>query len=348
MAGEDQTEAATPRRLQRARDEGSVAISREVSALAGLGAATLVLVMTGDALGNSVIGRLRPFLVTKDGADVGVALRAAAATTAFLAAPIVLGVLAASIASSLLQTGFMFSPARLRLDFGRLNPMHGLKRIFGVNGLVETTKAVVKLGVLGYIVLQTLGSALPTLSKAVFLFPEQLASQTTRLVLHLAFTLLGAQTIIAGADVLWVRHRHAKQLRMSKEEVKQETKEADGNPQIKQRLRQLRLGRARKRMLAAVPKATVVVTNPTHYAIALSYDRNRGGAPRVVAKGVDDVAARIREVAQDSRVPLVANPPLARALYTVELDGEIPAEHFKVVAEIIAYVWRLRSRATAR
>ena len=135
---------------------------------------------------------------------------------------------------------------------------------------------------------------------------------------------------------------------MSKEDIRQDAKDADGNPQIKQRLRQIRMARARKRMLAAVPTATVVVTNPTHYAIALAYDRTKAAAPRVVAKGMDEVAARIREVAAESRVPIVANPPLARALYTVELDGEIPAEHFRVVAEIIAYVWRLRGRAVAR
>ena len=132
---------------------------------------------------------------------------------------------------------------------------------------------------------------------------------------------------------------------MSREEVKQEAKESDGNPAIKQRVRQIRMARARKRMLAAVPQATVIVTNPTHYAIALSYDRAKGGAPKVVAKGVDEVAARIRDVAREHRVPLVANPPLARALYLVELDAEIPAEHFKLVAEVIAYVWRLRTRA---
>jgi flagellar biosynthetic protein FlhB len=178
--------------------------------------------------------------------------------------------------------------------------------------------------------------------------PGQLADQISRVALRLLFTLLGVQVVIAGADTGWTRIKHARDLRMSKEELKQESKDTDGNPMIKGRLRQIRMIRAKRRMLAAVPKATVVVTNPTHYAIALAYDRGIGGAPRVVAKGVDEVAARIREVAQEHRVPLVPNPPLARALYQVDLDAEIPAEHFKAVAEIIAYVWRLRSRATAR
>ena len=135
---------------------------------------------------------------------------------------------------------------------------------------------------------------------------------------------------------------------MSREELRQESRDSEGDPRIKGKLKQLRLQRARRRMLATVAKATVVVTNPTHYAVALAYERGTASAPRVVAKGVDEIAARIREAAEAARVPLVANPPLARALYLVPLDAEVPAEHFKVVAEIIAYVWRLRGRAVSR
>ncbi len=345
MADEDRTEAATARRLQKARAEGSVAISREVPALAGLGAATLVLAMAGPFMGRSLIGRLGPMLSLNGPQDVAGALEAAVMAIAGLAGPVVLGVMAASVATSLLQTGLAMKPAAWMPDLARLSPMRGFKRIFGVTGLVETGKSLVKLGVLGFAAFHVLAGGLPALHGGVLWLPEQLADRLLRQVLQIALTMLGAQAVIAAADTIWVRHQHSRELRMSKEEIKQEAKESDGNPHIKQRLRQLRMARARKRMLAAVPTATVVVTNPTHYAIALAYDRGQGGAPRVVAKGVDEVAARIREVAQDSRVPLVANPPLARALYLVELDAEIPAEHFKMVAEIIAYVWRLRGRA---
>jgi len=137
-------------------------------------------------------------------------------------------------------------------------------------------------------------------------------------------------------------------LRMSRQDLRDEQKETDGDPKIKARIRQIRMQRARKRMMAAVPNATVVITNPTHYAVALAYDRAKNAAPRVVAKGVDSMAARIREVAEASRVPLVANPPLARALYQVEVDRDIPAEHYQAVAEIIAYVWRLGQRNRQR
>ena len=343
--GEDRTEAATPRRLERARSEGSVAVSREVPALAGLGAATLVLSMFGSSIGHGMSNRLVAMFDIAAPRDLGAAMVQAAIAIAMVAAPLVLGVVVASVAASLLQTGFVLRPTALMPDLFRLNPTRGLKRLFGIAGLVEAVKSVVKLGVLGFAAFHVMAGGVAALGSAALWMPDQLAERIMREVLQLAMTLLGAQVVIAGADVWWVRHKHARDLRMSKEDLRQEAKEADGNPQIKQRLRQIRLSRARKRMMAAVPTATVVVTNPTHYAIALVYDREKGGAPRVVAKGVDEVAARIREVAREHRVPLVANPPLARALYKVELDAEIPAEHFKVVAEVIAYVWRLRGRA---
>jgi flagellar biosynthetic protein FlhB len=141
---------------------------------------------------------------------------------------------------------------------------------------------------------------------------------------------------------MWVRFRHARDMRMSKQSVRDELKDTEGNPHVKARIRRIRVMRARRRMMAKIPTATVVVTNPTHYAVALVYDRIANPAPRIVAKGEDSLAARIREIAEANRVPVVANPPLARALYRLELDAEIPAEHYKAVAEIIAYVWRLR------
>ena len=342
--GEDRTEAATPRRLERARSEGSVAVSREVPALAGLGAATLMLSMLGSSMGHGITSRLAAMFDVSAPRDLSAAMVQAGIAVALVAGPLVLGVLTASIAASLLQTGLVLRPTTLMPDLARLNPMRGVKRIFGVAGLVEALKSVAKLGVLGFAAYHVMAASIAAVGSAALWQPDQLADRIMRLVIQLATTLLAAQAVIAGADVWWVRHKHARDLRMSKEELRQESKEADGNPQIKQRLRQIRMSRARKRMMAAVPTATVVVTNPTHYAIALTYDREKGGAPRVVAKGVDEVAARIREMAQEHRVPLVANPPLARALYKVELDAEIPAEHFKVVAEVIAYVWRLRGR----
>jgi flagellar biosynthetic protein FlhB len=253
-------------------------------------------------------------------------------------------VLVSSVTSTLLQTGFVFRPHAPFPDFSRVDPRKGLGRIYGVGGLVEQAKALVKFLVLAWAAWFVLSRALPLMQGAVLWLPGQIADHLSRQMLQLMLMLLGAQTVIAGADLAWVRYRHNSSLRMSREQVRQDNKESDGNPQVKAKIRQIRHARAKQRMMAAIPAATVVVTNPTHYAIALAYDRARPGAPRVVAKGVDEVAARIREIAIENRVPLVANPPLARALYRVDLDAEIPAEHFKAVAEVIAYIWRLRGR----
>ena len=172
--------------------------------------------------------------------------------------------------------------------------------------------------------------------------PHSLLSAVARPVFHLFIASVCTQALVAGADLMWVRFRHARDLRMSKQDIRDELKDTDGNPHMKARIRRIRVMRARRRMMAKVPTATVVVTNPTHYAIALAYDRATNPAPRIVAKGSDAVAARIREVAEANGVPVVANPPLARALYRLDLDTEIPAEHYKAVAEIIGYIWRLR------
>lgn len=342
---EDRSQPASQRRLEQARAEGNVPLSREVPTLAGLGAVTLLLVMMGPQLGRDFVGRLAAMLASSHHADPLAAVHAAVLAAVMMAAPLVLGGLVAAAASVLLQTGFLFKTSALMPDLGRLDPRKGLSRVFGVGGLMEAAKSVVKLVVLGFAVWNAVSSAVPELSGAVYWEPAMLADRLLRQVLHLMLVLLGVQAVIAGADIAWMRYRHTSGLRMTREELKQESQENDGNPHVKGKLRQMRMVRAKKRMLAAVPSATVIVTNPTHYAIALVYDRGKSSAPRVVAKGVDEVAARIRAVAQEHRVPIVASPPLARALYGVELDAEIPAEHFKAVAEIIAYVWRLRTRA---
>jgi flagellar biosynthetic protein FlhB len=166
-------------------------------------------------------------------------------------------------------------------------------------------------------------------------------------VTRLLLAVVLAQAAIAGADIFWLWRQHLRQLRMSRTDIKDETKETEGDPAIKMRIRRLRMRRARQRMLAAVPKSTVVVTNPTHYAVALSYDTTKSSVPRLVAKGVDTLATRIRDTAREHGVPIVANPPLARTLHELPLGSPIPPELYKVVAELIAYVWRLSGRRRA-
>ena len=343
---QDRTEAATPRRMQRAREEGRVPVSREVQLFAGLAAVTLVLSWSAGTVSHDLTAHLAGFLAHTDAAAMAgpEGLRLAWSAAWHGAAPVILAALAAGVAAALLQTGFLLHGGMLRPDFSRISPRAGLGRLFSRDHLMEALKSIAKIAVLSFIFWHVLRADVGSLLQAPRWAPQALLARTLSPILHMLFVVLALQAALAALDLFWVRLRYAQQLRMSKEDVREEQRETEGDPKIKARIKQIRQQRARKRMLAAVPKATVVVTNPTHYAVALAYDRARNAAPRVVAKGVDSLAARIREVAQANRVPLVANPPLAQALYRVEVDTEIPAEHYQAVAELIAYVWRLGQR----
>jgi flagellar biosynthetic protein FlhB len=354
MAGEpqqdDRTEAATPRRLQRAREEGQTPISRELTTFAGLAAVTLALVMAAPSAVHDLALHLSVFLARAHelNPSEGGVLRLAALAGFHGAAPFALAAMVAGVAVVLVQTRFLLSAKALRVDFARVSPKAGLKRLFGADNVIEAVKSLVKVAVLSIVVWRVLRADLPGLVLALFGDPGQLLARAAGPVLHVILVVLAAQAAIAVVDVFWVYLRHSRGLRMSHHDIMEEQKETEGDPRVKARLRQIRMFRARKRMLAAVPKATVVITNPTHYAVALAYDRAKHAAPRVVAKGVDSLAARIREAAEANGVPVVANPPLARALYRIEVDADIPAEHYQAVAEIIAYVWRLgRPRGVA-
>ncbi len=346
---DDKTEPATPRRLQRAREDGQVPVSRELTTFAGLAAVTLTLMIAGPDTLQALMLRLSIFLArSHELVPAGPTVyRLAGVAWLDAAAPFVLAALVAGAGAVLLQTRFLLSAKALRFNFARINPRSGLKRLLGTEALIEAGKSVAKIAVLGIVLWRVVLSDLPSLLMAPYGDPRQLLGRAVSPVLHVILVVLIAQAVIAAVDFLWVSLHHARGLRMSRQDIMDEQKESEGDPRIKARIRQIRMTRARRRMLAAVPKATVVIINPTHYAVALVYDRAKHAAPRVVAKGVDTLAARIREVAAENRVPVVTNPPLARALYRVELDADIPAEHFQAVAEIIAYVWRLsRPRGT--
>ena len=343
--GGERTEAATPRRLQKAREAGSLAVSREAPTLAVLAAVALCLTFEGPRVARRLTLDLAQFLDPAGWQSPQEALRAAGMAIAMAAGPFVLAALVAGAAAVLAQTGGSVNLMALMPNLARLWSLRGLTRLISGTALLDLGKAVAKLAVAGLVVWNVLHGALALLPVSLLWLPTRLLDQTGRLVLSVLTALLGAQAAIAGFDVLRARLSNASQLRMTRQEVREEHKESEGDPHIKGRIKRMRTQRSRKRMLQAVPKATVVITNPTHYAIALAYERGSTGAPRVVAKGVDAMAARIREVAAEHRVPLVANPPLARALYPVELDSEIPREMFQAVAEIIAYIWGLRRRA---
>jgi flagellar biosynthetic protein FlhB len=270
-------------------------------------------------------------------------MRAAAMAILAIVLPIATVLALAGSAAVLLQTGWLFHTQALMPDLSRLDPRRGLKRVFGISNTVEAAKSLAKVSVIGWAVWHVLSDALGTTAETLSLTTPAMLDRLTRATLQVLMTVLACQCAIALLDVGWTRFRFGRQIRMSLEEIKQEQKEMNGDPRLKAKIKQMRMARARRRMIAAVAKATVVVTNPTHYAVALTYDRGSRSAPKIVAKGVDELATRIREAAIKHGVPLVPNPPLARALHTLPLDAEVPAEHFKAVAEIIAFVWRLRT-----
>ncbi len=344
---EDRTEAPSARALARAREEGKVAVSRELQSLSGLGAGVLVLTMAVPLEAAHFVARMRGMMQNAGSIDFSgggglLVWREAIGFCPILAGPVLLAVCAGAILVTMVQTGFLFHPQSLMPQLNRMSPMRGISRIFGGETAVEGLKSLVKLTAFSAAVWHVLGGLFPVLLSATGWQAATLARQMTRLTLHAVIMVLAVQAGIALLDVGWVRYKHLSGLRMSRQELRDENRESEGDPHVKARIRQLRRRRAAKRMMAAVPKATVVVTNPTHYAVALAYESGSKAAPKIVAKGMDELAARIRDVARDHRIPVVSNPPLARALYTLPIDSELPREHFQVVAGIIAYVWRLR------
>ena len=340
---EDRTEAPSARRLQRARDQGDIPVSREVSLLAGLAGGGAALLAQLAVAGPAPLHWFATML-QRSAADQGNFLGGGVATIAWAVWPCAAGSVLAVLGAGALQTGFLMRLEALQPDIARVSPMRGIKRLFSSETLVSLLRSTAKLTVFSIALWMALRRLLPDLASTFAWTPHTILQRLTGEAAHLLMVMAGAQTVLALADVFWVRMHHASRHRMSRQDQRDEHKESEGNPLIRQRLRQLARNRARRRMMAAVRTAAVVVTNPTHYAVALAYERGSRAAPRIVAKGMDDIAERIREEARLHRVPVVANPPLARALCRLEIDTEIPVEHFKAVAEIVAYIWRMRSR----
>lgn len=348
QSAEDRTETATQKHVDQARDAGNVPVSREVTALASLGAVVVILSYQMPEMAQHAIPTLRGFISrAADKALLGEAgFRLAAGGLAGLIVPALLAAAVGGAVAVLLQTNFLVHLGALEPKMSRVNPFAGLKRIFGPSGYVEFVKSVVKLSFVAAAIWMAIAGDLPGLLRLSFQNTHALLAIIIRLSYKILVVGLSVQAAVAAIDVGWVRFRYARNLRMSKQDIRDEAKDTEGNPQVKAKIRRIGIVRARQRMMSKVPTATVVITNPTHYAVALLYDRTVNPAPRIVAKGADEVAARIREVAQLHNVPMVANAPLARALYRLELDAEIPAEHYKAVAEVIAFVWRLRRSPT--
>ncbi|HEY3917756.1 MAG TPA: flagellar biosynthesis protein FlhB [Stellaceae bacterium] len=348
-----QTEEPSGRKLARARQRGQVAQSREVNTWFMLMAGTGIVLFIIPTLASSMALTLRGFLVLDHflGPD-GIKWAAVGATLGQIAFMLVLPLLVLVItaaAGTLLQIGLVFATEKFGLDLSRLSPITGFTRLFSIRSGVEFLKSLGKIAIVAAIAGWVAFPPLPQLAHMIREPAELLPGELYKLILRLLFGVVGVVTVLALADYVYQRFAFLRSMRMSKQEVKEENKQAEGDPVIRARLRAIRMNRARKRMMAAVPKASVVITNPTHYAVALQYEMGESSAPKVVAKGADLVALKIREIAEANNVPIVENPPLARALYAgVEIDREIPPEHYKAVAEIISYVFRLKGRFRAQ
>lgn len=347
---ESQTELPTQRRLDEARRRGDVPKSPEVPGALSLAAALGVLVATGPAVARGCADALLPFLSHPDAfgledgngqAVLSQALRAAAPAGMVLGAA-----LAAGVAGHLVQAGFVWAPEKLKPDLSKFNPIAGLGRMFGPDALVGFGKAMVKAAAAGICAWIVVRPQLDRLGGLGALDVAAILPVSTDLLRAIAMAVLVVMGLLAGADWLWSRHRWLQRLKMTREEVKQDNKDSDGDPHIKGRRKALMMQRARRRMMAAVPKATVVVMNPTHYAVALRYEQGQDAAPVCVAKGVDSLALRIREVAEKAGVPVVEDPPLARSLHAaLEVDEAIPREHYQAVAKLIGFVMGRGRRA---
>ena len=349
MSGENRTEDPTPKRRTKARDEGQVARSAEVNSAAVLVATIAVLMLTGGRLLarlEAIVsgGLARAFDPSSPGTSAGWAMRSFAGAVA----PVLLVALAAGVAANVAQVRLRFSTKLLRPKFSKLNPLKGMKRLVSPQSFVELLKSLAKTAIVGGIAYMTVGSRLTELGMLVGAPPGAVVAQIGSLVSAVALRVAAAMTVLAALDYAWQRRKHEKSLKMTKDEVKQEARQTDVAPEIKGAIRRRQVEQARRRMLAEVPTADVVVVNPTHFAVALRYDGTTP-APEVVAKGMDLVAAAIRRTAEEAGVPVVSQPPLARALYhEVDLGRQIPEGLFAAVAEVLAFVFRTAGRRRDR
>ena len=346
------TEEPTQRRLDDARRRGDVAKSQDLASWASFAGTASVVAMAGGWMCQDLTRQLLPFIAQPDAFSLqdGGALEAAraAALAAVPALALILGVgMVSGAAGNLIQTGFLWATDKLKIDPTKVSPLSGFQRLFGLDGLVQFLKSVIKLVIVGATAWMVLKPHWHELIGLAAVEPAGILPIAAGLLRSLVFAVVVLMGVGALLDWLWQRQRFSQRMRMSREELKEDVRQSEGDPHVKAKQRQLRAERARRRMMQQVPKATVVVTNPTHYAVALRYEQGETEAPVCVAKGLDRVALKIRELAAEHKVPIIEDPPLARALYAaVELDETIPTQHYQAVAKIIGFVMnRAKKRA---
>lgn len=344
------TEEPTQRRLEEARRKGDVAKSMEAPSFLALAAVAMTLIWTGGSLSRDMAARLQIFIERPDAFDLSgagaVKVMNLALQAALPAVGIMVAAMVAAVAGNVVQTGFIWAPSKLAPDFSKISPAAGFARMFGPDALVNFLKTLAKFGAVlaaAWMVVQPKAATLATLGRLDIAAILPLSAEWLQAVAIGALVVFG---VIALADWIWQRVRFMQKMRMSREDVKQDTKDSEGDPHIKAKLKQKRIAASKKRMIQNVPKATMVIMNPTHYAVALRYVQGETPAPICVAKGLDALALRIKAVALEHEIAVIEDPPLARALYAaMDVDETIPREHFEAVAKLVGVILGAGKRA---
>ena len=351
--GQDKTEQATPKRKQDARKKGDIPRSKDLTTMLMLMAASVSMLTLGPGILDGITSIMKTFFVRA--ADINIAARELPAI--FMSAihhmlmtllPFVIVIVFVALVSPMIMSGWNFSIDAVKFKFDKMNPISGIKRVFGTNGLIEMLKAILKFAVIASVAIFMIKKQLPEI---MAIGQGDLSSSIKHVAQLVGWTFLivsSATLLIVLVDVPQQLWQHSKKLKMTREQIKQEHKDTEGMPEVKSRIRQKQQELAQRRMMEEVPKADVIVTNPTHFSVALKYDLENHGAPKVVAKGADEVAFRIREIGQNNQVPVLETPPLARALYyNTKINQEIPAGLYKAVAQVLAYVFQIKANPTA-
>ncbi len=351
MAKDDnRSEKPTLRRLQKAREKGQVARSKEVPAAVILVGGLLFLSFAGNSMLNGLKGQLSRYLSLTPPTDFSFSYvrdlaRSSLIQMTLLVIPMMLTVCVLGVAANVVQSGFTFSWHQLGFHFEKLMPKSGLSKLFSKSGIIELLKSLAMVCGVSYLSYLVVVEYLPLYPRLVLMDGKQLLYWTGLICYQVCLRVGIFLLIIAIADYAFQRYRFLEELKMTKQEVKDEFKEMEGDPLTRARIRRIQREMAHKRMMSAIPTADVVITNPTHYAVALSYKMDEMDAPQVVAKGVGFLALRIKELAQKHDVPMVENRALAQMLYkTVEVGSNIPAHLYKTVAEILAYIYKARNK----
>ena len=343
------TEDPSEKKLRDAHEKGDVVKSQEVNNWFILGGSALVFGMMAVPTSQSLFNTFRILLDNAEKYELGSQAlnrfwEQLAGSILMVALIPSIAIMGLAVAANLVQHAPLISTQPITPKLSKINPLAGAKRLFSQESLVNFVKGLLKLGVVSAVLWFVLAPEIDSLENMVTLEPAMILSEFMDMAMKIFGAVLSIVTIIAIADYVYMRNRWWKRLKMTVQETRDEYKQQEGDPKVKGRIRQIRMERSRKRMMAAVPQATVVITNPTHFAVALKYDKDMA-APKCVAKGADAVALRIRERAKEFDVPIIENPPLARALYaSMDIDDTIPAEHFKAVAEVIGFVMRLKRK----